>query len=64
MIMEKSPKYGCHFCLAPIWLFGAACTPRQYFCLLLGTNKVVVVVVDARSESSCDSTSGYNSTEA
>ena len=62
MIIDKSPKYGCHFSLAPMVIW-AACTPRQYFCLLLGTNKVVVVV-DARSESSCDSTSGYNSTEA
>ena len=30
-----------------LWLFGAACTPRQYFCALLGTNKIVVVVDDA-----------------
>ena len=28
--------------LSPRW----ACTPLQYFCILLGTNKVVVVVVD------------------
>ena len=44
MIIDKSPKYGCHFALATMIIW-AACTPRQYFCILLGTNKVVVVVV-------------------
>ena len=46
MIIDKSPKYGCHFYLAPMVIW-AACTIRPYFCILLGTNKVVVVVDDA-----------------
>ena len=55
MIIDKSPKYGCHFSLALMVIWGTVRAP-PYFCLLLGTKNIFVVV--PWSESSCDSTSG------
>ena len=45
MIIDKSPKYGCHFSLVPVVIWGTVAP--LYFCILLGTNVVVVVSVDA-----------------
>ena len=53
IIIDKSPKYGCYFSLAPVVIWGTVAP--LYFCMLLGTKKIVVVV--PWSESSCDSTS-------
>ena len=44
MIIDKSPKYGCHFSLALMVIWGTVRAP-PFFCLLLGTNNAVVVVV-------------------
>ena len=52
IIIDKSPKYGCRLSLAPIVIWS---TVPLYFCIPLGTKKIVVVV--PWSESSCDSTS-------
>ena len=53
IIIDKSSKYGCYFSLAPVVIWGTVAP--LYFCMLLGTKKIVVVV--PWSESSCDSTS-------
>ena len=53
IIIDKSPKYGCHFSLAPMVIRGTVAP--LYLCILLGTKKNVDVV--PWLESSCDSTS-------
>ena len=53
IIIDKSPKYGCHFSLTPTVIWGTVAP--LYFCILLGTKKNVVVV--RWLESSRDSTS-------
>ena len=53
VFIDKSPKYGCHFSLAPMVIRGTVAP--LYSCILLGTKKNVVVV--PWLESSCDSTS-------
>ena len=42
IIIDKSPKYGCYFSLAPVVIWGTVAP--LYFCMLLGTKKIVVVV--------------------
>ena len=54
IIIDKSPKYGCHFSLVPMVICENLYSSTflliyfvHHYCILLGTNKVVVVVVVA-----------------
>ena len=61
IIIDKSPKYGCHFSLSPMVIWGIVAA--LYFCILLGTKKKLLLLC-LGLESSCDSMSEENSTEA
>ena len=50
IIIDKSPKYGCHFSLVPVLLYIFVKLFFRHYCKLLGTNTVVVVVALARVE--------------
>ena len=42
IIIDKSPKYGCHFSLAPVVIWGTVAP--LYFCILLGTKKKLLLL--------------------
>ena len=48
IIIDKSPKYVCHFSLAPMVIWGTVAP--LYFCIPLGTKKIVVVDALVRVE--------------
>ena len=48
MIIDKSPKYGCHFSLALMVIWGTVRAP-PYFCLLLGTKKELLLLCPGQS---------------
>ena len=48
MIIDKSPKYGCHFFLALMVIWGTVRAP-PYFCLLLGTKKELLLLCPGES---------------